>query len=539
MSEPKERARPELARTMRIDIDPREMVELHAVRRRETTSDSFVARSRKANADTDFGKLLESIYDAVLITDAKGRIVDLNARAVEFFQLTRERMQGMQVLNLIQGADESLLEAIARNLRDHRYTLVEARCLRFEDEGFPSEIAVNRIELDLQTRLCFFIRDITVRKRAFLALEDAVVRLESYDKARSEFVSNVSHELRTPLTSMIYAVHNMLRGVAGPLPDRTIRYLERLDSDCHRLLNTVNDILDLRQIENQSLSLAQKRIPFSILVEECVNAMRVQADEKMIRIAFSEPREMPFVHCDPQKMERVVINLIGNAIKFTPSGGAITVTLASDSEAEDHVLLSVCDTGIGIPAEALSKVTVRYFKVGEQPTGSGLGLAIAKEIVHLHGGKLTLKSPVPGTERGTAVYVRMPLAPAPVILLVCNNSPEHDRLTESLKTHGYRVATVARGDDAAQLASAGKIDAMVLDLNLADTDAFQLLLKVKQDQRLSRLPIVAVNAAVDAAPRDKILHGLNIPHLTAPWLDADVITMLGETFFTKRSVKSA
>lgn len=520
---------------MRIDLDPLDRVALRAVRRRDTTSDSFVARKRNDGmADSGFDKLLESIYDAVVITDSKGRIVDLNARSVEFFQLSHDRMQGMQVLNLIQGADESLLSAIARNLRDHRYTLIEARCLRFEGEGFPAEIAVNRVELDGNVRLVFFIRDITVRKRAFEALEDAVARLEAYDKARSEFVSNVSHELRTPLTSMIYAVHNMMRGVVGPLPERAIPYLERLDSDCRRLLNTVNDILDLRQIENQSLTLVRKRIPFSLLIGECVSAMRVQADAKMLRITFSAPREIPFVVCDPQKMERVVINLIGNAIKFTPSDGAITVTLSPDSDDAESIVLNVCDTGIGIPPEAINKVTVRYFKVGEQPVGSGLGLAIAKEIVELHGGRLTLESPVPGTERGTAVFVRLPLSPPPVILLAVADANVRERLGMTLVRHGYRVETALSGDVLTGRLAREGVDALILDLTLSGIDAVQLLLKLKQDKRTSRLNMVTVNAVDPQDPRHTILHGLGIPHFAREWKDAEVVKSLGETLYGKR-----
>ena len=186
---------------------------------------------------------------------------------------------------------------------------------------FPAEIAVNEIELANGGRLCFLVRDVSVRKIAQEALEDAVVRLEAHDRARTQFVSNVSHELRTPLTSMIYAISNMLRGVLGPVPDRIRGYLEMLYGDSKRLAMTVNDILDLSKVDNDSLSLTTTKVPFGLFVNRSVAALRVQAEQKGVSIEVSTDSGIWFVNCDPQKMERVILNVVGNAVKFTPTGG--------------------------------------------------------------------------------------------------------------------------------------------------------------------------------------------------------------------------
>ena len=391
------------SKTMRIDIRPRPGAEPAsmgagvAVSPPSPTEVRALSSGRAARRDRsiEYQKILQSVYDGVLITDAKGRIVDFNSRAMDFFMCDEGELFGTLIVDLISGADSSLLAAIRRNLQDHKYTLIEARCRRRDRSMFPAEIAANKIDLDEEGQLCFLVRDISARKKAQEDLEEAVARLEAHDRAKSQFVSNVSHELRTPLTSMIYAVANMLRGVVGPLPDRVRQYLEMLDGDCKRLLATVNDILDLRKIEAKSLPLNRVSISLPWLVSQSVESLRVQAEQKGLTLTVSETKGCWFVHGDPQKLERVILNIVGNAIKFTPQRGHLHVTVGEDAQQPGHVLISVQDDGIGIPADAIDKVTLRHFTVGVQPTGSGLGLSISKEIVDMHGGSLRIKSPPP------------------------------------------------------------------------------------------------------------------------------------------------
>lgn len=530
----------ESARTMRIDIRPHSVASAPAepvtgAWGRLSTPEqntSFVARPRvRGGRKSSYEKLLESIYDAVLLTDHKGRVIDFNARAADFFLFDNNELLGMSVVDLISGADEGVLRAIKRNLRDHKYTLIEARCLRSDDTSFPAEIAANRVDLDEQGQLAFFVRDISVRKRAQEDLEDAVTRLEAHDRARSEFVTNVSHELRTPLTSMIYAVNNMLRGVVGWLPERAVRYLERLDADCRRLLATVNDILDLRKIENRSLTLARTRVPLSRLVLGCVESLRVQADEKGLRVLFDIHDRQLFVDCDPQKMERVILNVIGNAIKFTPKGGEIRVCIDADEQQPDHVLVTVSDTGLGIPADAIAKVTVRYFKVGEQPSGSGLGLAISKEIVELHGGSIEIKSPVPGHEKGTAVYVSLPTTAPPTVLVVDDEPAIRAVVQAQVERRGYRVVTASSAEEALACCDKEPISVMVLDLILPDIDGTQLILQLRHRKQSMRLPIIVLTGSHIGRAKAEILSSFAIPTISKPWREEELLDRIEGAFF--------
>jgi len=530
---PEKRYDPRMSRhvgqTMRIDLPPEHIPapapRPSSKRMDTTTALTFSARRRDRIArDSPYDLLLESVYDGVLITDQKGRVIDFNERAAEFFLAGEAQLLGAPVWELLSGADDTLVDTIQANLQSHKYALIEASCLRADGTSFPTEIAVNRLHLDEEgCQLCFFVRDTTVRRRAQEALENAVERLQAHDRARMEFVSNVSHELRTPLTSMIYAVNNMLRGVVGPLPEKAVRYLERLDSDCKRLLATVNDILDIRQVEAKTLSLTKTRMPCATLIQAGVETLRVQADAKHIQMQVVLPPCELFCTCDAQKIERVMINVIGNAVKFIgDDGGRVTVSLARDPDEPDFARITVCDTGVGIPPEALSRITQRYFRVGDHATGSGLGLAISRDIVELHGGSLRVASPAPGTDRGTAVTIRLPLAESPTVAVFCLTEETAQTLTEHLQRRGYRVRHARTPDDALALCVARQADLLVSEFRCGEDASSELLLKLRNDPRTQRMPALALNGGELSKPCQEMLRRLAIPMLPVPWKESDL-----------------
>jgi PAS domain S-box-containing protein len=509
---------------MRIDIHPDFLGESLARKKKAVggVSDETAVELQEeavAGRSPDFRKLLQSVYDAVLITDFRGRVEDYNTRALDFFLCDAREMAGAKVIELISGAANDLLDAIHRNLQDQRYTLIEAHCLRKDGSLFPCEIAVNRMDLESGAKLCFFVRDVTVRKKAEAALEDAVARLEAHDRARSEFISNVSHELRTPLTSMIYAISNMLRGV----PDRVRRYLHMLEGDSKRLLNTVNDILDLRKIEAKSLSLSRARIPIHRLVMRAAESLRVQAEEKGLTFHLAPSSGRWFALCDLQKIERVVLNIVGNALKFTPRGGIVSVEVREDARKAGWAVIRVQDTGIGIPKEALGKVMQRYFTVGDPASGTGLGLAISKEIVELHGGTIEIRSPPPGTERGTVVEARLPLVEAPRVLVVEDEDGVRSVLERQMAMEGYRVTGARDGEEALARVEEEKPDVVVLDLVLPKMSGIEFILKMKGDKTTKRIPIIVVTGADLGRATVETLNRFSIPALAKPWEEAELL----------------
>lgn len=525
----------ELSKTMRIDIHPDFLGQSLARKKVRLGKDvaATLDKKRIGEITNNYDKLLECIYDAVLLTDGNGVIVDVNTRTVDFFLFPRDNLLGANVVDLISGSDNSLLSAISSNLEEHRHTLIEAYCIRTDKSMFPAEIAVNEIHLDNGGRLCFLVRDISVRKGAQEALEDAVARLEAHDKARTQFVANVSHELRTPLTSMIYAVSNMLKGVLGPLPRRLQDYLEMLYGDCKRLSGTVNDILDLSKIDNRALTLSKAKIPLFAFVNRSIQSLQVQAQQKGISLSVIPPEGAWFVECDSHKMERVIFNIAGNAVKFTPKGGKVDVLIESSVKYPGYALLSVRDTGIGIPEDMIDKVTERYITVGDQASGSGLGLAISKEIVESHEGQLTIESPPPGFDSGTIVSILIPTANPPKILAVDDNEAVLSLLTEQLSEEGYEVICASDGAEALQLLSAGKGDLVVLDLMLPEIEGTEVILKMREDPSLMKIPVIVVTGVNLGEAKSHLLNSFSIPALSKPWDRVGLLDLVSGAFLGK------
>ncbi len=512
-------------KTMRIDIDPdtvesRDMAVARGQKRDLSRRQSW--RTSRDQRCTPFFRLLESIYDAVLITTTSGQILECNERASEFFMMTPKALSQFNVVGLISGATESLISVIQKNLIDNKYTLVEARCKRSDGTSFPSEIAVNKIELDRHGQFCFFVRDITVRQQSQQALEDAVERLQAHDRARMEFVSNVSHELRTPLTSMIYAVNNMLRGVVGPMPDKAVDYLERLQADSHRLLATVNDILDLRQIENKTLILTKTVVPIGPVIREGAETLLIQAQSKHIDLCFDLGSRELFCWCDVQKIERVVLNVVGNAVKFTGENGVITVTLRQNPGNPKHALITVSDTGMGIPPEVLPKISQRYFRVGDHVSGSGLGLAISREIVELHGGSMDFASPVPGTDRGTSVYVSLPLAPKPLVVAVTQDADNAAFLEKHIMDLGYGLLCTASSKAALEHCFNKPAAVFVLDRRIADMNVQDVILRLRENPKTKRMPVIAFGSQVRERGESELYRRFGIYCTSLPWREQDL-----------------
>jgi signal transduction histidine kinase len=233
-------------------------------------------------------------------------------------------------------------------------------------------------------------------------------RLKELDRMKSDFVSHVSHELRTPLTAIKGAVDLMLDEVVGPLTEKQIHYLARVKANTQHLAGLINDLLDLAKIESGRVEVRSSRVSLTGLVRDVVEGLRPVAAEKVITLEASIGEPSILVWTDQEKIRQVLMNLIGNAIKFTPVQGRVTVSASRNSG--ENVQVSVSDTGPGVPPAEREKIFGKFYQVaetnGENSKGTGLGLAIAKALVELHGGKIWVESE-PG--RGSTFSFTLPL----------------------------------------------------------------------------------------------------------------------------------
>lgn len=239
------------------------------------------------------------------------------------------------------------------------------------------------------------------------ALEAARDELKEMDRAKSRFTSNVHHELRTPLTLVLASIESILDRDLG-LDERSQRdYLESARVNGLRLLKLINNLLDLAKLESQRLAIRRRPVNVGRIALDLAVGARPMAESKGVVLDTLSLEDLPSIHADPDAVEKVLLNLIGNALKFTEPGGRIEVRGEATA---DGLRMAVSDSGIGLPEDELERVFDRFAQVDASATrkheGTGIGLALAKELVTLHGGRIWAESAGPG--RGSTFWVSLP-----------------------------------------------------------------------------------------------------------------------------------
>jgi two-component system, cell cycle sensor histidine kinase PleC len=238
--------------------------------------------------------------------------------------------------------------------------------------------------------------------------EEARRRAEEANKAKSRFLATMSHELRTPLNAIMGFSEVMEAEILGPMANPTYKdYAGNIHDSGRHLLNLINEILDLSRIEAGRYELTEERLHLADVVDDCHRLLRLRAEAKGLQIIESIQDNVPLVWADQRALRQICLNLMSNALKFTPKGGSITICIAMTPDGEQ--LLSVRDTGPGIPADEIPKVLQAFGQgsLAHQTAegGTGLGLSIVQNLIELHGGKFQLKSEL---RKGTEAIVTLP-----------------------------------------------------------------------------------------------------------------------------------
>lgn len=344
-----------------------------------------------------FYELLQSLYDGVVITELNGRIVDANDRAMEFLLYNKKELSRLTIVDIIAGATTDLLKTLCSNIEKGRFTLIEAFCVRKDGTLLAAEIAANRLVLTQQGHLCFFMRNITKRKEREDALLQTVSKLKELDNAKSRFVSNVSHELRTPLTIISAFVSLVNDGVIGAVNDKQKECMDTVLRNCGRLSGLIENILDLGRVESGREEFKRKEVDMASLLKQCHHDFLPKFIAKQQQFTLEISDELSPVLCDNDKVAQVLTNLVGNANKFTPAGGAVALRA---HPVKDGVKITVEDNGPGIKKEDQTRIFEAFTQMGRaelgaESKGTGLGLTISKYIIDAHNGTITVDS-VPG-----------------------------------------------------------------------------------------------------------------------------------------------
>ena len=254
------------------------------------------------------------------------------------------------------------------------------------------------------------LRDITEHKRTEQRLQDAKIEADHANRSKSEFLAYMSHELRTPLTSILGFSEMIQLEILGPLGVPEYRdYADAVRISGHHLLEIVNDILDLAAVEVGKLELHFEAVDLARVVSSTLRLVGTMALAKNQRLVNNMPADLPYLTADYRRLQQILLNLLANAIKFTPNGGVVKIEGQIDDSAGGAMLLTITDTGIGISAEDIAKLMAPFSRVGKPTSrrqqGTGLGLHLSRNLAQLHGGSLALES-VPG--KGTKATLRFP-----------------------------------------------------------------------------------------------------------------------------------
>jgi len=339
--------------------------------------------------------ILDAMVEGVIAVDGQEHILLMNERARAMFGLGGIRGEGKPFLEVIRNAD---LHEIFRAV----HAGAEAGPIRRElllTSPATRTLSVNAVRLAIPGD----------RPGMVMVLHD-VTALRQLERVRTEFVANVSHELRTPLTAIQGYLETLLSGALDER-ENARRFLEIVLRHSERLGRLLNDLTDLSNIELGKVTLRREPVRIADVVGSVIDIIAPRAARARVTVGARIPADLAEVSADRDRLSQILINLIDNAVKYTPEGGSVTVTARNREDGTIEV--AVADTGIGIPPADLPRITERFYRVDKARSrelgGTGLGLAIVKHLVMAHGGELRIESE---QERGTTVRFTLPVKPA-------------------------------------------------------------------------------------------------------------------------------
>jgi two-component system phosphate regulon sensor histidine kinase PhoR len=354
----------------------------------EAKLDNYI--EEEGTGQAKFDGILASMAEGVLVIDSKGEIVLMNPSLRKTF-LIDQTPEGKRPLEVIRNV--KIQEIVERTLQNKEKIISEELTLTVPEERF---LKVNAVPIEWDGE----------NEGAILVFHD-ITELRRLERIRQDFVANVSHELRTPISSIKGYAETLLDGAIDD-KENLRKFVEIIDRDSQRLAGLIDDLLDLAKIESGKMKMTLQSLDIREVIRRTLSIIEKQAQAKSLDISCEFPENVPEVLGDETRLSQVVLNLLDNAIKYTPQGGQIGIEVLA---ADPFVQVNVADTGLGIPDKDLSRVFERFYRVDKARSrelgGTGLGLSIVKHIVQSHGGEVWVKSQL---EKGSIFSFIIPQA---------------------------------------------------------------------------------------------------------------------------------
>lgn len=491
--------------------------------------------------------IVQSSDDAIVSKDLNGIVTSWNAAAERIFGYSADEMIGQPILKLIPSdrpnEEPEILERIRRGERVDHYETVRRR-----KDGVRINVSVTISPIrDREGRIVGaskVARDITEQKRMEGELRRYANELAAQHQQKDQFMAMLAHELRNPLTPMRTALEILRHRAEDPAQVQRVR--EVLDRQVRNLTRLVEDLLDISRLTQGKVNPRFERVDLARLIRFNCTAYNDQAEASGLTLECSAPETPLWVMADPTRLDQILDNLLGNAIKFTEHGGRITVTVSMQGES---ILMAVRDTGIGIDSELLPKLFNTFIQdeqsLARSRGGLGLGLSIVKGLVELHGGSVGVQSD--GRGRGAEFLVRLPRLKEPSaltaespttkpgtqchrILVVEDNKDAADSLADLLQIFGYEVRVAYTGPAGLEAAHLFHPEIVLCDIGLPGLDGYEVARRLRSDAGTTTARLIAVTGYGDESDRERARQAGFDEHLVKP-VDPD--RLLGELSFQK------
>ncbi len=353
-------------------------------------------------------------------------------------------------------------------------------------------------------------------------LSHANAELARAARLKDEFLANMSHELRTPLNAIQMMSEILLDKISGPLNEEQSKAIRHIEAAGSHLLSLINDILDLSKIEAGKMTLEIQAVRVKEICQASLQFVKQAALKKQIQISTLDDNNVKVIQADERNLKQILVNLLTNAIKFTPQGGKVTLEVIGDQN-KNIAYFTVSDTGIGIPENEMVHLFQPFVQIdsslSRQHEGTGLGLSLVYKLTEMHGGSVTVESQIGKGSRFTVslpwyatddsppeeqsiktkpVLIRHPSA---LILLAEDNETNILGVQIGLQAKGYQVIVARNGIEAIELAKEKQPALIFMDIQMPQMDGIEATRHIRADKRLSEIPIIALTAL--AMPNDQ------------------------------------
>jgi PAS domain S-box-containing protein len=489
--------------------------------------------------------LIESNIDALITTDPSGIITDVNKQTEALTGCTRDELIGAPFKDFFtdpQRAEAGIKRVLSeKSVSDYELT-VRAR------DGKQTVVSYNATTFYDRNRtlqgMFAAARDVTERKRVEAELQQAKTAAESASRTKSDFLASMSHEIRTLMNAIMGIADLLAKTALTPEQDKFVQIFRRSGDN---LLNLINDILDLSKVEASQLDLERTGFSLNDHLEKVMEMVAPRAQEKgLVLVCDIAPEVLTDLVGDPTRLRQVLLNLLGNAIKFTPAGQvSLKVEPDGDSSVPTALRFTVSDTGIGIPGDKLSRVFERFTQADSSTTrrfgGSGLGLTISKRLVELMGGRIWVESEVDkgstfafavpfevwaAANRPVAAPIGLgPQEPLPALrILMAEDSPDNRTITLAyLEDTPYQVDVAENGRIACRMFEDGQYDLVLMDRQMPVMDGLTATRTIRaweQTHGRDPIPIIALTASALKGDREACLAAGCTAYLTKPIKEA-------------------